>query len=134
MSPKLNAWRGVSFERICFWHIPQIKAALGISGIGTDVYSWRGKDQDGRSAQIDMLIDRDDNTVSLCEMKFVQDEYELTEDEAGKIRRRGALFLRATKSRKAIQNVLVTNNGMRRSKYSGVIHREVTLSDLFRTQ
>lgn len=132
MSPKLNAWRGVSFERICFWHIPQIKAALGISGIGADVYSWRGKDQDGRSAQIDMLIDRDDNTVSLCEMKFVQDEYELTEEEAGKIRRRGALFLRATKSRKSIQNVLVTNNGMRRSKYSGVIHREVTLSDLFR--
>jgi len=131
-SPKLNAWRGVSFERVCFWHIPQIKAALGISGVGADVYSWRGKDSDGRGAQIDMLIDRDDNTVSLCEMKYAQDEYEMTEEEAARIRRRGALFLSATKSRKAIQNVLVSSYGMRRSRYSGVIHREVTLDDLFR--
>ena len=131
-SPKLNAWRGVSFERVCFWHIPQIKAALGISGVGADVYSWRGKDSDGRGAQIDMLIDRDDNTVSVCEMKYAQDEYEMTEEEATRIRRRGALFLSATKSRKAIQNVLVSSYGMRRSRYSGVIHREVTLDDLFR--
>ncbi len=132
MSPKLNAWRGVSFERICFWHIPQIKSALGISGVGADVYSWRGKDPDGHGAQIDMLIDRDDNTVSICEMKYSQDEYELTEQESEKIRRRGVLFARTTKSRKSIQNVLVSNYGMRHSKYSSVIHREVTLADLFR--
>lgn len=131
-SPKLNAWRGLSFERLCFWHIPQIKNALGISGIGADVYSWRGADSDGRKAQIDMLIDRNDNTVNICEMKYSQDEYELTEEEAAKIRRRGVLFQCATKSRKSIQNVLVSNYGMRRSKYSGIIHREVTLSDFFR--
>ncbi len=132
LSPKLNAWRGVSFERICFWHIPQIKASLGIAGVGADVYSWRGTDPDGQGAQIDMLIDREDNTVSICEMKYAQDEYELTEEEAARIRRRSALFLRVTKLRKSIQNVLVSSYGMRRSKYSGVIHREVTLADLFR--
>lgn len=130
-SAKLNAWRGISFERVCFWHIPQIKAALGVSGVGADVYSWRGKEEDGHGAQIDMLIDRADNTVSICEMKYTQEEYELTEEEAAKIRRRGTLFLQATKSRKSIQNVLVSNCGMRRTKYSGVIHREVTLDDLF---
>ena len=96
------------------------------------MYSWRGKDSDGRGAQIDMLIDRDDNIVSLCEMKYAQDEYEMTEEEAARIRRRGALFQSATKSRKAIQNVLVSSYGMRRSKYSSVIQREVTLDDLFR--
>ena len=132
LSPKLNAWRGVSFERICFWHIPQIKASLGIAGVGADVYSWRGTDPDGQGAQIDMLIDREDNIVSICEMKYAQDEYELTEEEAARIRRRSALFLRVTKLRKSIQNVLVSSYGMRRSKYSGVIHREVTLADLFR--
>ena len=96
------------------------------------MYSWRGKDPDGHGAQIDMLIDRDDNTVSICEMKYSQDEYELTEQESEKIRRRGVLFARTMKSRKSIQNVLVSNYGMRHSKYSSVIHREVTLADLFR--
>ena len=131
-SSKLNAWRGMAFECICFWHIPQIRNALGISGIGANVYSWRGMDSDGHGAQIDMLIDREDNTVSLCEMKYAQDEYELTAEEAAKIRRRGVLFQQVTKSRKSIQNVLVSTYGMRRSCHSGIIHREVTLSDLFR--
>ena len=132
LSPKLNTWRGVSFEIVCFWHVPQIKAALGISGIGADVYSWRGTDSDGRGAQIDMLIDRADNTVSICEMKYVQDEFEMTAEEAANIRHRGVLFASATKSRKSIQNVLISSYGMRRSKYSGIIHREVTLDDLFK--
>lgn len=132
LSPRLNAWRGVSFERVCFWHIPQIKAALGISGIGADVYSWRGVDADGHGAQIDMLIDRADGTVSVCEMKYSQDAFSLTAEEADKIRQRGTLFAHATKSRKAIQNVLISCYGMGRSRYSGVIHREVKLDDLFK--
>lgn len=131
-SPRFNAWRGLSFERVCFWHIPQIKASLGISGIGSDVYSWRGKDDDGCGAQIDMLIDRADGTVSLCEMKYRQEKFDMTAEEAEKIRRRGALFSRATKSHKAIQNVLISCFGINRSKYSGVVHREVTLDDLFK--
>jgi hypothetical protein len=65
-------------------------------------------------------------------MKYAQDEYELTAEEAAKIRRRGVLFQQVTKSRKSIQNVLVSTYGMRRSCHSGIIHREVTLSDLFR--
>lgn len=95
------------------------------------MYSWRSTDPEGGGAQIDMLIDRADNTISVCEMKYSQDEYDMTAEEAGNIRRRGNLFTRATKLRKAIQNVLITNFGMRRSKHSGVIHREVTLDDLF---
>jgi len=79
-----------------------------------------------------MLIDRADNTVSLCEMKYVQDEFEMTAEEVANIRHRGALFSSATKSRKSIQNVLISSYGMRRSKYSGVIQREVTLDDLFK--
>ena len=79
-----------------------------------------------------MLIDRTDNTISVCEMKYSQDEYDMTAEEAGNIRRRGNLFAKVIKSRKAIQNVLITNFGMRRSKHSGIIHREVTLDDLFK--
>ncbi len=65
-------------------------------------------------------------------VKYVQDEFEVTEEEADKIRRRGALFANVTRSRKSIQNVLISSYGMKRSKYSGVIHCEVTLDDLFK--
>lgn len=132
LSPQLNVWRGVSFERVCFWHIPQIKAALGISGIGADVYSWRGTDSEGHGAQIDMLIDRADNTVSICEMKYGQGEFEMTEEDADKIRRRGALFASISRSHKSIQNVLIASYGMKRTKHSGVVQSVVTLDDLFK--
>ena len=132
LSPRLNAWRGVSFERVCFWHIPQIKAALGISGIGADVYSWRGTDSEGHGAQIDMLIDRADNTISICEMKYVQGEFEMTAEDADKIRRRSALFASAARLRKSVQNVLITSYGMKRTRNSSVVQSVVTLDDLFR--
>ena len=131
MSPKLNAWRGVSFERICFWHIPQIKAALGISGIGADVYSWRGKDSDGHGAQIDMLIDRGDHVINVCEMKFSGDEYVITEDENRKLRRRLELFRAATGTKKGLLLTMITSNGVKRNANSAIVNSEVTLDDLF---
>ena len=132
LSPRLNAWRGVSFKRVCFWHISQIKDALGISGIGSDVYSWRGTDSEGRGAQIDMLIDRADNTVNICEMKYGQGEFEMTAEDADKIRRRGALFASMSRAHKSIQNVLIASYGMKRTRHSGVIQSVVTLDDLFK--
>lgn len=130
--PKLNAWRGRAFERVCFWHIPQLKAALGISGIAADVYSWRGKESEtGRPVQIDMVIERADNTVSLCEMKHALGEFELKEDEALNISRRQQSLSEAFRNRKAIQTVLVTNNGLRRNKYAGDIQHVVTVDQLF---
>ena len=64
-SPSVNAWRGYAFENVCFSHIRQLKFALGISGVHTETYSWKGQ-----SSQIDMIIDRDDRIINLCECKF----------------------------------------------------------------
>ena len=77
LSPVRTSWVGLAFERMCFQHVPQIKKALGISGVVTNVYAWRiGPTADGEAgAQIDMLIDRADNMVNLCEMKFSKNEY-----------------------------------------------------------
>ena len=130
--PKLNSWRGRAFERVCFWHIPQIKAALGISGIASDVYSWLGADAEtGRPVQVDMLIERADNTISMCEMKFANGEFELTEDEARNIRRRMDCLSAAVKNRKAIQTVLVTPYGLRRNRHADGIQQVVTADRLF---
>ena len=131
--PALNAWRGLSFERLCFWHIPQIKKALGISGILANAYSWRGKSdtKDVEDAQIDMLIDRDDRIINVCEMKFTSKEYSMTKDESVKLARRIELFREATGTRKGIMPTLVTSYGMKRNPNSGIIRAEVTLDDLF---
>ena len=83
--PAVNTWRGLPFERLCFWYILQIKEALGISGILASVYSWRKKfDSPGNdNAQIDMLIDRSDHIINICEMKFSSNEYTMTRFDKG---------------------------------------------------
>ena len=130
--PKLNSWRGRAFERVCFWHIPQIKAALGISGIAADVYSWLGEDSETRRpVQVDMVIERADNTISLCEMKYAGGEFELKEDEARNIRRRTDCLSEAMKNRKAIQTVLVTPHGLKRNRHADGIQQVVTADRLF---
>ena len=132
--PVVNAWRGLSFERLCFWHIPQIKQALGISGMLAGVYSWRGKSAapNVADAQIDMLIDRSDRIINVCEMKFSSEEYVLTKEEHDKLSRRIALFREATGTKKGLMPTLISSCGMRRNAHSGIIRAEVTLDDLFR--
>jgi len=132
-TPAMNNWRGLSFERLCFWHIPQIKKALGISGILADVYSWRGKSDAPESgdAQIDMLIDRKDRIVNVCEMKYSAGEYAMSEEENRKLRRRIELFKSATGTRKGIVPTLVCSFGVKRNANSAVFQAVVTLDDLF---
>ena len=132
-TPPVIAWRGLSFERLCFWHIPQIKKALGISGIGANIYSWRAKtdSQDVEDAQIDMLIDRNDRTINICEMKYAPQEYAFTKEESDKLKRRVELFRQASKTRKGLMPTLVSTNGLKRNIHSGIIRAEVTLEDLF---
>lgn len=132
-SPMLNAWRGLAFERVCLNHIREIKVALGISGIAADVYSWIshgcGKDRPG--AQIDLLLDRADNAVDICEMKFSAEEYSLTREEAENIDRRVAVFQQEACKRKPVRVVLVTSFGVKRGIYSSCYQAEVTLDHLF---
>ena len=133
--PVINGWRGYSFERLCFGHVRQIRAALGIAGIRSDVYTWRAKsdaelDED---AQIDMLIERADRTITICEMRYAgENEYGFSKETKEKLHRGGRLFREATGVRKAIGYALVTTVGLKRNEYSGAVQSVVTLDDLFR--
>ena len=130
----MNAWRGLAFERLCLWHIPQSRAALGISGVLTDVYSWRAKNGEsgGKPVQIDMLLDRGDNMIDICEMKFSGGEYEIDAAESRKLAERVETFRRQTNTRKGVRIVMVTLFGLKRNKYFGNVQNVVTLDDLFR--
>jgi hypothetical protein len=133
-TPALHAWRGFAFERICLWHLPQLRAALGISGVLTNAYSWRGgKTGEGdRPVQIDLLLDRRDGIIDLCEMKYSSAPYELDAEESARLAARSSQFVRQTKTRKAVCIVLVAAAGVKRNQYSGNVQNIVTLDDLFR--
>ena len=133
-APEVNAWRGLAFERLCLWHLPQLRAALGISGVLTDAYSWRGKKtEDGdKPVQIDLLLDRRDGIIDLCEMKYTASPYELDAGEVARLAERAGQFVRQTGTRKAVSTVLVSASGIKRNKYAGNIQSVVTLEDLFR--
>jgi hypothetical protein len=131
--PAANAWRGLSFERLCFWHIPQIKRALGISGMLSHVCAWRAKcdAKSAEDAQIDMLIDRSDRIINVCEMKYTAQKFTMTEAESRKLRRRIERFKAATGTRKGIMPTLISSAGLKRNPHSAMISQEITLDDLF---
>ncbi len=133
-SPLHRAWGGLAFERVCLQHIAQIKRALGISGVLSNVYSWRteaDEDQGIDKTQIDLLIDRNDGVIDLCEMKFSEQEYAITEEEEMKLRRRRGNFIEATKTKKAVHITMVTTYGLKQNSHSAIAQNEVTMADLF---
>ena len=133
-SPKVNAWRGLSFERVCFWHIPQIKAALGVSGVRTQVYCWRHVADDvyPAGAQVDMLIERADHVINVCEMKFSMRPFSIEKAYLAQLKTKLGAFEQLTKTRSAVHLTFVTAAGLLRNKHSGIVQSEVTLDDLFR--
>ncbi len=126
-------WSGLAFERICFQHIEQIKKALGISGVISNVYSWTYKPEgDGEhGVQIDMLIDRDDNIINLCEIKFSKSEYEITSAYDREIHRKADIFTRKTHTTKGVTIIMITSYGLTKNQWSNDISNEVVLDDLF---
>lgn len=127
-----NDWRGNAFERVCIEHIPQIKRALGISGVHTDIYSWKSTASAGlRGAQVDLLIDRRDGIANLCEMKYSLSEYALDKEENDRLANRVAAFRRALKDKKSVHVTMITANGLKKNVYRHNVHSEVTMDDLF---
>lgn len=124
---KYFAWAGYSFELVCLTHVPSIKKALGIQGIGSESYSWRSAD-----AQIDLVIDRKDNVINLCEIKFSLGKYKLTKKYASEIQNKVTSFIANGNQRnKAVFPTLISTYGLENSIHNGVFVNQVNLDDLF---
>lgn len=110
-----NTWCGLAFERVCLEHVPQIKRALGISGVLTEVCSWSCKadaDDGICGSQIDLVIARRDHVINFCEMKYAQNDFAVTksgDDEL--LRHKMADFRRLTKSRDALHITMICLRG-----------------------
>lgn len=128
--PRQNTWYGLSFERICMLHIPQIKKKLGIDRIHTEYYSWRSRKSEP-AAQIDLILERADNLVNVCEVKYSQFPYSISKDEEARIRNRIADFVAETGIRSGILSTIITTFGVRQNTHSSIAQVELTMDDLF---
>ncbi len=131
-----TAWAGYAFEQVCLHHIPQIKTKLGISGVSCNVSSWIGteKDADGKAvqtAQIDLLIDRSDDVINVCEIKYYKSKFSIDDKYAEHLRERLSLFKRVTKTNKALWLTFITTYGLAASPNAGEVQNEVISDDLF---
>ncbi|MDR2204744.1 MAG: ATP-binding protein [Flavobacteriaceae bacterium] len=125
-----KAWSGYSFELLCQAHLSQIKRRLGISGVVSYASGWRSKNSEN-GAQIDLIIDRNDNVINLCEMKFSTKEFIITKNYDDNLRNKRGVFIEETNTKKSVHITMTTTYGVKHNAYRNNIQSEVLLDDLF---
>ena len=130
-SPVYRAWSGYSFEQVCLCHLPEIKHGLGISGVETSVSSWRSLSKDS-CTQVDLIIDRRDHVINLCEMNFSINPFTIDKKYADVLRNKIGLFKQETATRKSVFLTMVTTFGIQENQYSGgLVQNDLTMDVLF---
>ena len=135
--PARKTWAGNMFEQVCKDHIKQIKQKIGILGVLSEESIWfikANKKKGTSGTQIDMIIDRRDRVIDLCEMKFSLSEYTIDKEYDAALRGRIETFRKNTGTKKAVQIVFITTYGVEANQYSGIVQKQVTLDDLFTEQ
>ena len=132
-SPSQAVWRGLAFERLCLQHLPQIRRALGVGSIHVEAYGWQfgGNETFPDGVQIDMILERADNVINICEAKYSANAFAIDKAYDAELRRKAATFAGVTGTKKALHLTLVTANGLVRNQYSSRVQSQVGLDDLF---
>ncbi len=125
-SPLHNAWAGIAFERVCLQHLEQIKQGLGFEAVISTAHSWRVP-----GAQIDLIIDRNDDIINVCEMKYSKGEYALDATELANMQHRVDAFQQETQTKKSIHLTLITAAGVTASSDTHSIQSMLTMDALF---
>lgn len=126
-SPAYRAWSGFAFERICLHHISQLKQMLGIAAVQTEESSWLGE-----NAQIDLIIDRRDQVITVCEMKFSSSSYMITKTYAKQLREKVGAFRQQSQSRKAVHLAMITPYGLKQNAYANeLVQNDVSMEGFF---
>jgi uncharacterized protein len=129
-------WTGYAFENVCFAHINQIKMALSINGISSSIASFIAKPKEGLSGtQIDLLIDRNDNCMNVCEMKFASSNYTITKADVKNIDSKKEVLIYHSKTKKHLFTTLVTTHAISDNEYKlNYINQVILLDDLFKKE
>jgi uncharacterized protein len=126
-----RSWSGYAFELVCLTHIPTIKKALSIGGVISQSVSWRSKN-DTEGAQINLLIDRRDHVINLCEIKFSQQTFSISKAYAEQLEQKVRVFKEETKTNKAVWLTMITTYGLVKNEYEArLVQYVLTLDDMF---
>lgn len=132
-TPTWKSWSGFAFESICMKHIPALKAALGISGIYSETAIWKSKGNSSKmAAQIDLVIDRRDNCINLCEIKFYENSFTIDKKCASALQQKKNIFRQETKTNKHLFITMITATGVQLNEHSiGLVDQYINLDQLF---
>jgi AAA+ ATPase superfamily predicted ATPase len=133
MGSSWKSWSGYAFENICMMHVTQIKKGLGVENVYSESSVWYHKSKQGeKGAQVDLLIDRQDHCINVCEIKFSTDTFEITKAYAKELESKQRVFRVQTKTRKTLFLTMLTTYGVSNvNHYTGLVHNEVTMDALF---
>jgi hypothetical protein len=96
----------------------------------TKYYSWRSKESE-QGAQIDMVIERADGIINVCEMKYSRSDYRQDIDDSRNLINKIDDFITETKTKKSVQTVLITTYGLREGAHSDDFQKVLTQDHLF---
>jgi predicted AAA+ superfamily ATPase len=134
-SSSYSAWSGYAFENLCYTHLEDIRKALGINNIKIQVGHWSYHEKNNpnkKGAEIDLVLDRDDDVISLCEIKFHDKKITFSKELSEKINYKRKIFLEKTRTRKTALNVLICKNGVIENEYiKSTIQNIVNFEKLF---
>lgn len=129
-SQSVNIWRGLAYENVCFNHIKQIKKAMGVVGVISSNSAWASEEKEN-NVQIDLLIQRNDNVVDMCEIKFYSGKFRVDKDYYQTIIERQTLLASKLSRKEVVHNVLITTFDVVKNQYSNIFNHVITLDDLF---
>lgn len=130
-TPEIRAWSGYAFEQVCLMHLTQLKNGLGIGSVQTQSSAWVGSNGTDK-AQIDLVIDRRDGVINLCEMKFSIRPFTIEKEYAENLRKKMSVFRDATKTSKALWLTFITTNGLTQNSHAhGLVQQSLTMDVLF---
>jgi len=133
-TPSYRAWSGYAFEQVCLQHLQQIKEALRIGGIISNSSSWKSSaSKNKKGAQIDLVIDRRDGVINLCEMKYSATTYAINKAYASQLQQKINTFKEESKTNKAIHLTMITTNGVKQNAWAvNLLHNNLTMDILFK--
>lgn len=132
-SSSWKSWSGLAFEAICLTHTKNIKQALGISGIYSEESIWRFQgNEEEQGTQIDLIIDRQDNCINICEIKFLKDEFIIDKKYAYELGQKIKIFERKTKTKKTLFLTMITTHGIKDNEYRlNLVQQNITMNTFF---
>ncbi len=125
-------WVGYAFETVCFKHLGKIKDALRIGGVTTTSGFWKSIKDGKKESEVDLVIDRADQSINLCEIKFHRELFEMDGAYAKELIRKKEVFRNRTETKKALFTTLITSFGaVKNPAYLSAVDNQITLDSLF---